>query len=85
MALVCPPLVALSAEEPTAGDMRVGYVIQMQNGVTAQWESDRGKEEPALGKEGNIKWTCELAPEERVTLSLEYKVSAPAGVTLAGI
>ena len=85
VALVCPALTAPAAEGTVGSLEKVAQVVKVQNGVNAQWHSDGGEEDPALGKDGNIKWTCELAPQEKVTLSLEYEVSAPAGVTLAGI
>jgi len=86
VALVCPALTAPAAEEGAVGNLKeIAQVVKVQNGVNAQWHSGGGEGDPALGKDGKIKWTCELAPQEKVTLSLEYTVSAPAGVTLAGI
>jgi len=59
--------------------------VKVQKGASAQWHGEHGDEDPALGKNGSLKWACELAPQEKLTLTLEYEVSAPAGVTLVGI
>jgi Domain of unknown function (DUF4139) len=86
VALVSPALTAPGTEEGTSGgNKQIAQVVKVHSGVNAQWHSDNREEDPALGKDGKIKWTCDLAPQEKVTLSLEYEVSAPAGVTFVGI
>lgn len=86
VSLVSPALTVPGSEEATLGGIKkIAQLVKAQNGVSAQWHGEHGDEDPALGKNGSIKWVCELAPQEKLTLSLEYEVSAPAGVTLVGI
>jgi len=86
VSLVSPALTVPGSEEATlSGNKKIAQLVQVQKGVSAQWHGEHGDEDLALGKDGKIKWVCELATQERLTLSLEYEVSAPAGVTLVGI
>ena len=86
VSLVSPSLVVPGSEEATLGGIKkIAQLVKVQKGVSAQWHGEHGDEDPALGKDGRFKWVCELAPQEKLTLSLGYDVSAPAGVTLVGI
>ena len=86
VSVVSPALVVPGSEEATLGGIKkLAQLVRVQKGVSAQWHGEHGDEDPALGKDGKVKWVCELATQEKLTLSLEYDVSAPAGVTLVGI
>lgn len=37
------------------------------------------------GKDGQIAWTCDLASQRKVELSLAWEVSAPSQVDLVGL
>jgi Domain of unknown function (DUF4139) len=83
---VSPALVIPGSEEATLGGIKkIAQLVMVQKGVNAQWHGEHGDEDPVLGRDGRVKWVCELAPQEKLTLSLEYEVSAPAGITLVGI
>jgi hypothetical protein len=86
VSLVSPALIVPGSEEARLGSIkRIAQSVKVQKGVSAQWHGEQGDDDPALGKDGRVKWVCELAAQEKLTLSLEYEVSAPAGVTLLGI
>ena len=86
VSVVSPALMVPGSEEATLGGVKkLAQPVKVQRGVSAQWHREHGDEDPALGKDGRVKWVCELATQEKLTLSLEYDVSAPAGVTLVGI
>ena len=86
VSLVSPALTVPGSEEATlGGSTKVAQSVRVQGGVLAQWHGEHGAEDPTLGKNGKVKWACELAAQEKLTLSLEYEVSSPSGVTLVGI
>ena len=86
VSLVSPTLLMPGSEEATLGGIKkMAQQVKVQKGVNAQWHGEHGDEDSAIGKDGKVKWDCELAAQEKLTLSLEYEVSAPAGVTLVGI
>ena len=86
VSLVSPDLTVPGSEEATLGGFkRIAQSVKVQKGVSAQWHGEHEGEDLSLGKDGKVKWVCELSPQEKLILSLEYEVSAPAGVTLVGI
>ncbi|KAJ2920524.1 hypothetical protein H1R20_g16569, partial [Candolleomyces eurysporus] len=61
--------------------VRVPLPIKVSHGVVAQWDgvddmnSDDGVEN--LGKDGKLNWVCSLPSQGKITLTLQWEVSAP--------
>ncbi|KAJ2927871.1 hypothetical protein H1R20_g9233, partial [Candolleomyces eurysporus] len=61
--------------------VRVPSPIKVSHGVVAQWDgvddvnSDDGVEN--LGKDGKLNWVCSLPSQGKITLTLQWEVSAP--------
>jgi len=51
-------------------------VVKVSSAVTAEWEDI---------KEGRFKWTVRVAPQEKLTLELEWEVSASADTIINGL
>ncbi|EEB89185.1 hypothetical protein MPER_12745, partial [Moniliophthora perniciosa FA553] len=56
-------------------------------GVTAQWDGiDKSDvDETAIGKYGKINWICSIPPQGSANLVLEWEVSHPVEMKIAGL
>jgi len=59
-----------------ANDSKGGEAVTVSSSVSAEWEDI---------KEGRFKWTVKLAQQEKLTLELEWEVSAAADVIINGL
>ncbi|KAJ7239018.1 hypothetical protein B0H12DRAFT_1136594 [Mycena haematopus] len=62
-------------------------VVSVANGVVAQWD---GADEPAvdteaLGRDRKLNWICTVPAQGKINFALEWEVTAPAGVQVAGL
>jgi hypothetical protein len=61
--------------------IRVPLPIKVSHGVVAQWDgvdevnSEDGVEN--LGKDGKLNWVCSVPSQGKITLTLQWEVSAP--------
>ncbi|KDQ11504.1 hypothetical protein BOTBODRAFT_35378 [Botryobasidium botryosum FD-172 SS1] len=51
-------------------------IVRVSSSAVAEWEDAR---------EGRLKWTVKVAPQEKLMLELEWEVSAPAGTSIVGL
>lgn len=66
-----PQLPGVTNPEPVKAE-----VVQVSPAVTAEWEDLA---------EGRFKWNVKLAPQEKLTLELEWEVSAATGTIINGL
>lgn len=64
--------------------------VQVQKGVVAKWDVGNGEDEDevaakSLGKDGKVRWVVELAPQEKITLVLNWEVTLAANLRLSGL
>jgi len=61
--------------------------LNVGTGVVAQWD---GADEPAcdveaLGRDRKVNWVCSVPAQGKINLALEWEVTAPASVQIAGL
>ena len=65
--------------------------LKIAEGVVASWHAENEVEGLGLdvngnvGKDGHLAWTCKLASQKKVELSLAWEVSAPSQADLVGL
>ncbi|KAF8340031.1 hypothetical protein F5887DRAFT_453398 [Amanita rubescens] len=61
-----------------------GAKVKVAEGVVAQWgdgtEDAAAVEdgETAVGKDGKLSWVCDVSPQGKIGLALQWEVTAPA-------
>lgn len=80
--------IASSWVENKAG-VKVPPPVKVSQGVVAQWENveevnaEDGVE--TIGRDGKIGWVCALPSQGKVTLTLQWEVSAPLRTDISGL
>lgn len=87
-ALVMPSVNADGTKTISSTFSNVAREIEVQKGVVATWDAGEAENEGALqvlGKDGKLKWIVNLAPQEKVTLTLAWEVTSSANLKLVGL
>jgi hypothetical protein len=61
--------------------------IHVGKGVLAQWDGidEAGTDVESLGKDGKFNWVCEVAPQQKIKLQLQWEVTAPIKLDIVGL
>ncbi|KAF6759168.1 hypothetical protein DFP72DRAFT_1031955 [Ephemerocybe angulata] len=93
-------LISPALELPDSGTLKAGWTenkagvkipppAKVGQGILAQWDGaeDLSSEDEveSLGKDGKISWLCALPSQGKVTLTLQWEVSAPLRTDITGL
>ncbi|KAH8083291.1 hypothetical protein BXZ70DRAFT_900822 [Cristinia sonorae] len=77
------------------GKARLPAPVRVASGVVATWDgadeislgsvSQEDVDVEALGKDGRFCWVCDIAPQGKTNLALQWEVSAPLRATVYGL
>jgi hypothetical protein len=69
--------------------VKVPPPVKVSQGIMAQWENveDVNAEDgvEGIGRDGKVSWMCALPSQGKVTLTLQWEVSAPFRTDISGL